>query len=216
MLVDIHTHSSHTTTHSLAVRNLNLNEAEDFFKSDEQALCSVGIHPWHADSFSEDMLTKLEEWSEDKRFIAIGECGLDKNSNAGFEKQLSVFEAQIAISEKSNKPLIIHCVGYFNELLALKKKWNPIQLWIIHGFRGKPELATQVLKSGCALSYGEHFNAESVRLTPTEKLFVETDESELNISEIYQHIANAKACKIEDLNAGMQLLNEMTRSQSQS
>ena len=75
MLVDIHTHSAHSTTHSLVVRNLNLNDAEDFFKSDEQALCSVGIHPWHADSFSEDMLSKLEEWSKDKRLFAIGECG---------------------------------------------------------------------------------------------------------------------------------------------
>ena len=211
MLVDIHTHSAHSTTHSSVVRNLNLNEAEDFFKSDEQALCSVGIHPWHADSFSEDMLTKLEEWSEDKRFIAIGECGLDKNSNVGFEKQLSVFEAQITISEKSNKPLIIHCVGYFNELLALKKNWNPTQLWIIHGFRGKPELAAQVLKADCALSYGEHFNAESVRLTPIEKIFVETDESILNINEIYQNIAITKVCKIEDLNAGIQLLEETTQ-----
>ena len=211
MLVDIHTHSSHTTTHSLAVRNLNLNEAEDFFKSDEQALCTVGIHPWHADSFLEDMLSKQEEWSKDKRFFAIGECGLDKHSNVGFEKQLSVFETQIAISENSSKPLIIHCVGYFNELLALKKKWNPTQLWIIHGFRGKPELATQVLKSGCALSYGEHFNAESVRLTPTEQLFVETDESILNINEIYQNIAITKVCKIEYLNAGIQLLEETTQ-----
>jgi TatD DNase family protein len=211
MLVDIHTHSAHSTTHSLVVRNLNLNEAEDFFKSDEQALCSVGIHPWHADSFQEDILSKLEEWSKDNRFFTIGECGLDKNSNAGFEKQLSVFEAQITISEKSNKPLIIHCVGYFNELLALKKKRSPTQLWIIHGFRGKPELAAQVLKADCALSYGEHFNTESVRLTPIEKLFVETDESTLNISEIYQSIAITKVCKIEDLNAGIQLLEETTR-----
>jgi len=121
MLVDIHTHSCHSATHSLAVINLNLNEAEDFFKSDKQAHCSVGIHPWHADSFPIDMLSKLEKWSKDKRFIAMGECGLDKNSSASFEKQLSIFEAQITISEKSNKPLIIHCVGYFNELLALKK-----------------------------------------------------------------------------------------------
>ena len=111
----------------------------------------------------------------------------------------------------SKKPLIIHCVGYFNELLALKKKWNPTQLWIIHGFRGKPELAAQTLKSGCALSYGEHFNAESVRLTPIEKIFVETDESILNINEIYQNIAIIKVCKIEDLNAGIQLLEETTR-----
>ena len=211
MLVDIHTHSHRSTDDSLVLRNMTFGEAEAFFKSDKQAFCSVGIHPWHADTFSEELLSKLEIWAYDNRFTAVGECGLDKNSNAGFEEQLSIFEKQITISEKSSKPLIIHCVGYFNELFALKKKWNPTQLWIIHGFRGKPELAAQVLKTGCALSYGEHFNAASVQITPPEKLFVETDESELNISEIYQHIANAKACNMEDLSAGMHLLNKMSQ-----
>lgn len=211
MLVDIHTHSNHSPDSHLAVRNFTFDEAEDFFKSDKQELCSVGIHPWHADTFSEDMLSKLEVWSNDKRFIAVGECGLDKNSSAEFEKQSRIFEAQITISEKSRKPLIIHCVGYFNELFALKKKWNPSQLWIIHGFRGKPELAAQALKAGCALSYGEYFNAASVQFTPTEKLFVETDESKLNINEIYHHIANAKACNMEDLSAGMHLFKKMTQ-----
>ena len=211
MLVDIHTHSHRSTDDSSVLRNLTFDEAEAFFKSDKQAFCSVGIHPWHADTFSEELLSKLEIWAYDNRFTAVGECGLDKNSNAAFEEQLSIFEKQITISEKSSKPLIIHCVGYFNELFALKKKWNPTQLWIIHGFRGKPELAAQVLKTGCALSYGEHFNAASVQITPPEKLFVETDESELNISEIYQHIANAKACNMEDLSAGMHLLNKMSQ-----
>lgn len=211
MLVDIHTHSNHSADSHPAIRNLTFDEAEDFFRSDKQELCSVGIHPWHADTFSEDMLSKLKVWSKDKRLIAVGECGLDKNSSAGFEKQSRIFEAQITISEKSGKPLIIHCVGYFNELFALKKKLTPTQLWIIHGFRGKPELAAQALKSGCALSFGEHFNTESICLTPTEKLFVETDESKLNISEIYQNIAISKTCKIEDLNAGIQLLEEISK-----
>lgn len=211
MLVDIHTHSDRSTDDSLVLRNLTFDEAEAFFMSDKQAFCSVGIHPWHVDTFSEEKLSKLEMWANDKRFIAVGECGLDKHSSGDFEEQLRAFEAQINISEKTNKALIIHCVGYFNELFALKKKWNPTQLWIIHGFRGKPELAAQALKAGCALSYGEHFNAASVQLTPTKKLFVETDESELNISEIYQHIANAKACNMEDLSAGMHLFKKMTQ-----
>jgi len=211
VLVDIHTHSNHSTASHLSVRNLTFCEAEDFFASDKQEFCSVGIHPWHVDTFSEEELSKLGIWANDERFIAVGECGLDKNSKAGFEEQLSVFEKQINISEKTNKAVIIHCVGYFNELFALKQKWNSTQLWIIHGFRGKPELAAQVLKAGCALSYGEHFNAESVRLTPTQQLFIETDESELDISEIYQNIANAKACNMEDLNAGISLLRKITK-----
>jgi TatD DNase family protein len=46
-------------------------------------------------------------------------------------------------------------------------------------------LAKQALKAGCYLSFGEHFNPESVRITPPEKKLFETDESELSIEEIY-------------------------------
>ncbi len=212
MLVDIHSHNHTYDTNSLTVRNLTFVEADSFFQSDKQELVSAGIHPWDIDTFEENTFSQLEIWAMSNRFIAVGECGLDKNSKSTFEKQLSIFEKQIIISEKKNKALIIHCVGYFNELFALKKKWNPSQLWIIHGFRGKPELAAQALKSGCALSYGEHFNAASVHLTPIEKLFIETDESKLTIREICQNISTTKGCKIEDLNAGMHLLNETIRS----
>lgn len=208
MLVDIHTHNSCSTPNILVVRNLSFDEAESLFLSDKHEFCSVGIHPWHIDAFAQEMLSKLEVWAKDKRFIAVGECGLDKNSSVNFEEQQGIFEQQIILSEKANKALIIHCVGSFNELFALKKKWNPSQLWIIHGFRGKPELAVQAIKAGCALSYGEHFNAASVHLTPLDRLFVETDESKLEVSKIYQNISIAKGCKIEDLNAGMHLLKE--------
>jgi len=179
------------------------------FASDEKGLFSAGFHPWYADSFSMELMEELTVWTSDKRFIAIGECGLDKNSKTPFEIQVSVFERQITLSEKAQKPMIIHCVGCFNELLALKKKMNPKQMWIIHGFRGKPQLAGQALNAGCALSFGEHFNSESVRLTPTDRLFIETDESTMLVSEIYQSISKIKDCTVEALNAGENLLKNL-------
>ena len=86
---------------------------------------------------------------------------------------------------------------------------NPKQMWIIHGFRGKPQLAGQALNAGCALSFGEHFNSESVRLTPTDRLFIETDESTMLVSEIYQSISKIKDCTVEALNAGENLLKNL-------
>ncbi len=201
MFIDIHTHKPSSSNYPV-IRNLTFPEAEELFSSDENCFFSVGFHPWFANEFSMELFAKLEKWTHDSRFAAIGECGLDKNSKVTLVKQLSVFEQQILLSEKMQKPLIIHCVGCFNELFDLKKRLKPQQLWIIHGFRGKQELAVQALKAGCALSFGEHFNEESVRITPLDKLFVETDESNTSIDEIYRLIAVVKDINPDLLIAG--------------
>ena len=183
MFIDIHSHKI-PVSGSSAIYNMPLSDIEKFLASDVQAWFSAGIHPCFIDDFSTEWLEKIKTWLDDARFVAIGECGLDKNSATLLEKQIEVFEKQIVLSETRQKPLLIHCVGRFNELFELKKHWKPQQKWIIHGFRGKPQLAKQALKVGCCLSFGEHFNAESLRIIPVEKLFVETDESELTIDEI--------------------------------
>jgi TatD DNase family protein len=201
MFFNIHTHHKVPADY-LGIQNLSFPEAEKLFPTQEKGLYSVGLHPWHADEFSNEFLSKLEQWAPDNRLVAIGECGLDKNSSASLELQLAIFRLQIALSESVKKPLIIHCVGCFNELFELKSTLNPNQQWIIHGFRGKSQLAQQALKSGCCLSFGEYFNDESVHVTPLEKLFVETDESTLPIDEIYNRIVAIKSCKPDDLFAG--------------
>jgi len=209
MFIDIHTHRS-VDKENFSIRNLTFDEAEILFSKNEKGLFSVGFHPWHANEFSSELITKMTRWISENRIAVIGECGLDKNSIFPLELQLYVFEQQIILSEKTKLPVIIHCVGCFNELYELKKRINPHQLWIIHGFRGKPELAKQLINAGCGLSYGEHFNTESIRVTPINHLYVETDESLISISEIYHSIAIIKKCNTEDLNAGENLIKSIT------
>jgi len=208
MFVDIHTHN---TLHQKfpQIVNLSFEEAEKVFSGTINGSFSVGIHPWDAEQFSDKLMLDLEKWSSDSRFVAIGECGLDKNSKVTMEVQLDVFKKQIDLSERIQKPLIIHCVGSFNELFEIKKLLKPKQLWIIHGFRGKPELAKQVLKLNCALSFGEHFNPASVRITPINKLFIETDESHITIDSLYLQIAKIKELDPNRLSAGEVLLNQL-------
>ena len=201
MFVDIHTHSV-PDADSAAIQNLTFAEAGKVFASAQNGLFSVGFHPWFASEFSEKSMLQLEKWASDDRLALIGECGLDKNSKVPLQEQIDVFQQQIRLSEKIQKPLIIHCVGCFNELFDLKKTIKPQQHWIIHGFRGKPQLAAQALKAGCYLSFGEHFNPESVRLTPIDKLLVETDESSLPIEELYNPIAILKEIETSKLTAG--------------
>jgi len=188
MLVDIHSHKFQTSN-NLVVYNVPIHQTETVFLADTDVFFSVGFHPWLAETFS---LERMKKWTNDARFVAVGECGLDKNSKVSLKKQIDVFEKQVMLSEEKQKPVIIHCVGRFNELFNLKKQWNPKQTWIIHGFRGKPQLAEQALKAGCSLSFGEYFNPETVRITPAENLFVETDESNMSIEDIYANVRKNK------------------------
>jgi len=205
MFLNTHTHFK-TDSEFPEIINLTFKEAKAVYNSDQEGLFSVGIHPWEVDEITNENFKELVNWLSDKRFVFVGESGLDKFSKASFEKQKYMFEQQVFLSEKIEKPLIIHCVGYFNELFKIKQQLKPQQLWVIHGFRGKPQLAQQVLKNGCAISFGEHFNVDSVAITPFNKLFVETDESKVKIEEIYNELALIKLCTVEELNAGNQLL----------
>lgn len=192
--------------HNIAVRNLSLADAEEFVSSDIQSFVSVGIHPWDLENLDQFWIERLMKIAEDNRVVMIGECGLDKNIETTPERQIEVFSEQIKLSELFQKPLIIHCVGRFNKLIELKKMFNPSQKWIVHGFRGKPQLAGQLLKARIDLSFGEKFNPESIQITPIERLFIETDESAMPIERIYEQIARIRGCKINDLNAGNVLL----------
>ncbi|MDR2840985.1 MAG: TatD family hydrolase [Paludibacter sp.] len=206
MFADIHSHKFSAAT-SFTVCNLTVNQAEKIIDNNIIGFFSVGLHPCFPEDLSQQMFDKLTKLAENYNPLAIGECGLDKNSTVGLAEQTLYFEKQIILAEYLQKPLIIHCVGRFNELLEIRKSIRPSQKWIIHGFRGKPQLAEQLLKAGCALSYGEKFNPESVKITDTDNLFVETDESLLPIENIYQRIAKIKQCDIQDINAGNKMLN---------
>lgn len=203
--IDTHTHQI-DSKNPFAIRNLNIEEVDEFLQTSKAGFCSVGIHPWRVHLYRTDIMDKIENWASDKRVVAIGECGLDRNSKANIKEQIFFFERQILLSEKLKKPMIIHCVACFNEIMNLRNRHNPSQNWVIHGFRGKPQLAQQLLNSGLALSFGEHFNPLSVEITPFDKLCIETDESNISIDQLYKNIASVKNCRPDQLNGACQLL----------
>ncbi len=160
---------------------------------------SIGLHPWSTAGMKlqdiDRAIEAITAKADNDRIIAIGECGLDLLRGASPELQEYAFSAQIKLSEKLRKPLIIHSVKSTDNLIRLKKKFNPSQQWIIHGFRGKKELATQLVRHGIALSFGEHFNAGSVAVTPSGMLFTESDESTVSIDEIRGRIFASEQCQ---------------------
>lgn len=151
---------------------------------------SCGVHPWYSED-SETQMTYLTEITANPRIVAIGETGLDKLKGPSFNVQTPVFKKHIEISEKLEKPVIIHCVKAWEELLKIKKETSPKQPWIIHGYRGKLDLTKRLLNEGFYFSVGENINVESMQLIPIDRLFCETDEGDITIREVYQQAAQS-------------------------
>ena len=203
--IDIHTHNPYRDN-ILAIKNLSISDIENLDVSNKFQYYSIGIHPWEVHETNSNIFEKLDSWAAFESVKAIGECGLDKNSNAGFKEQCYYLERQVQISETHQKPLIIHCIGYFNEIISIRKKLKPSQDWIIHGFRSKPQLAKQLIANGFSLSFGEKYNSMSVDATPIENICIETDNSSVDIMTLYKEIASIKACLPRELNAACRLL----------
>lgn len=189
--IDIHTH------------NISEETAYAIFNSNGEpttGCASVGIHPWDVDDNWEERFRTIRELAKAPDITAIGECGIDRaHSGSGLELQTEVFRAHITLSEELKKPLIIHCVKAVDNIISQYKECKPQQAWIIHGFRGKPQQAEQLTRAGLYLSLSEHFNAESAKIIPADRLFIESDESNTPIEMIYATIAAARECSIEEL-----------------
>lgn len=166
---------------------------------------SIGIHPLF---INQDRLESDFEILEQKvalpECLAIGECGLDKRSETSFEIQLDVLEKQLLLAEKHQKPVVIHCVHAFQELVELKNKLKITTPILIHGFSKKEQLAKQLLDNGFYLSFGKNLlrNPELETVftnTANHRFFLETDMIEEGIHEVYALAAKYKKITVTEL-----------------
>lgn len=201
MILDIHTHSEFAGPESV------LAMSPEEYKPEGDRYCSLGIHPWNTGvEISADLFADLEEKCRQPNVVAIGECGIDLLKGGPMFRQMNVFRKQVEISERLAKPLIIHDVKAHDIIMGLHRDLNPSQNWLIHGFRGKPALAAQLVNAGLWLSFGEKFNPETLKSVPHDRILAETDESSLPIRDI---IARLSEC------AGSDLLNVIISNTAQ-
>ncbi len=157
----------------------------DSWQPRQDAVYSVGLHPWNidADTPVESILDNIRSLARRPETVAIGECGLDR-FRGSFEHQLHAFERQALLAEELGMPLIIHGVKATAELLQFHKKLRPRMPWTIHGFRGGPATARQLLDAGFDLSFGPRFNPAAIAVCPPHRLHIETDDSPVSIAEV--------------------------------
>ncbi|NQU55462.1 MAG: TatD family hydrolase [Bacteroidetes bacterium] len=201
--IDIHTHPFRNETDTVIVQNIFPGEGFAAFTG--RNFYSVGLHPWHIKSHEKDneLLVMVEDALEFDHVIFIGECGLDKKAETNFEEQKRVFEAQAFMAEEFRKPLIIHCVKAFNEVLELHKKLHPEMPWIMHGYNGNIQITKQLEKQGVLFSFGQNlFKSdakviESFQYLNSDKIFFETDEVDDEVEKMYIKGAQLKNIPVE-------------------
>ena len=197
MLKDIHTHRLTDSAPEEVLLSCPVLKKEI---PAEAVYLSAEINPWHltAENLS-CQIERMENMLSDSRVLALGEVGLDKLTECPYPIQIKAFEEIVSISEAYGKPLIIHCVKSVDELIAIRKKMRPALPWIMHGFRGKPQQADSLLRHGFYLSFGEHYNSQVMKEIPIERLFLETDESNVPIDELYNRAAAIRHISAEEL-----------------
>ena len=212
MFIDIHTHIDNQAV---------IKILDDNFE--EKVLTTMGVHPWDVCHFERNEMESrnpfLSKANDSGGFLdcttlrsvplemttAIGEVGLDKVHKETFEKQLEVFEEMIRLSETYRKPMIIHCVRAYSEIIEFRKKTKASMPWVIHGFNSSVETMWQLLKYDIYISLGEILyrnENQAVKILkdiPIERLFLETDVSERDIKDVYAKAAELMGCKMEFL-----------------
>ena len=200
--IDIHTHHALDSDESISIRSWFLQDIDR--QNNFSVPFSAAIHPWHATKFSTEQISgMLLNLIKQPKLIAIGEIGLDKSCDVDYQIQKELFELQLRFAEDHQKPIIIHAVKSWNDLIVyLRRVKVPV---ILHGYSEGIELTKQLIDLGCYFSVGKSVLRitprlqEAIQIIPLTSLFLETDDSNLSICEIYQEVSKIMNISLENL-----------------
>ena len=166
---------------------------------------SIGIHPWYIDEKRlEKDLEVINEKLQLPECLALGECGLDKRIEIPLDLQFSVFKKQLEIVKQTNKPIVLHCVAAYDEVIAIKREMKIENPMIIHGFSKNEQVAKSLLNNGFYLSFGKYLlrnpDLEKVfTFAPENQVLLETDTIEESIYQVYEKAASIKGISVEEM-----------------
>ncbi|MBJ7900784.1 MAG: YchF/TatD family DNA exonuclease [Cyanobacteria bacterium RI_101] len=157
----------------------------DYFGPQELFL-AVGLHPLDAQLWRPDSAEEILAYAQsDPRVVALGEMGLDFFKADNQDQQIEVFRSQLELAWRLDKPVIIHCreaAPALRQVLTEFQQNTGAVTGVMHCWGGTPEETQWFLDLGFYISFSgvvtfkkaEQVQA-SARLTPPERLLIETD-----------------------------------------
>jgi len=205
MRFNIHTHIMSVQYQEIFNHRIGVDKE----KNDNSGFFSAGIHPWDIEKLNKNLaINELKNKLIQDNCLALGECGFDKLCGTNLDYQREVFRAQLDLAQQyQKKVLIIHCVKAYQEIIDEKKRCTYDFIWILHAFNGSKQLIKQLSHHGFYFSLGTSLfklNAKithSAKYIPLNQLFLETDDSEYHIDQVYTKAASL-------LNIPVSILNE--------
>jgi len=208
--IDFHTHGKNSLSKTLSVISIELADLKNLaLENLDRKFFSVGMHPWRlpadTDYLKKDIDT-LRKALQLPKVIALGEVGLDRLWGPDMKIQEAYFSQSIKLAKELDKAMIIHCVRCYPELLSIKKKFAPDLNMLVHGYNGKIQILEQLLKHDFYISFGSvslkrDDICEYIRQKPEylHRICLETDDSGLNIEDIYKRAAKVFEINIQEL-----------------
>lgn len=187
--INIHTHYKPFSATENVIRNAYLRLSPEQINQLPYTV-SVGLHPWHLSSMSlNECGDRLMELAACDKVAAIGEIGIDRAIDIPVHLQTAYFDTQLNIARALKKPVIIHAVKSYSDLMPFLKKTRVP--FIFHGFSGNSQQARELLKYHCKLSFGKNLFQEKaqqvIRDIALHDFFLETDQSaSLTIDTVYK------------------------------
>lgn len=184
------------------IESLELSKKYDFVFS------AIGFHPSEIDSIPDNYINYIENNIDN--IVAIGEIGLDYYwTKENKDKQKEVFENQLMLAEKYNKPVIVHTRDAIMDTYNILKKYKV--RGVIHSFSGSIEMSKKFINLGFKLGIGGVITFKNCNLKDVIKeldisnIVLETDSpylspepvrgkknSPLNLKYIAEFISNLK------------------------
>jgi TatD DNase family protein len=114
----------------------------------------MGLHPCSVNLDYEKELQVIKDYLQQRKFVAIGEIGLDFYWDKTFtEQQYAAFHQQIVMALQYDLPIVIHSRNATDECIDVVKQYPTIR-GVFHCFSGNLEQAEKLIDIGFMLGIG--------------------------------------------------------------
>lgn len=209
--IDLHTHRPTGDSEAFEIESVFYGKPA----SAKTPYFSAGLHPWHLQNVD---LNDAEQWLReqvmDPNCLAVGEAGLDKATPTPWDRQITAFQICQRVASETGKPLIIHCVRAYGEIVQLLNHPAATATGtsgaIFHGFNKHAQTARMLFDAGYFLSFGAALLVSNspaagvIRQAPAAQFFLETDDQNLDIRAVYARAAEIRGWSLDQLLGQMQ------------
>lgn len=184
---------------NVGINSESINKVSEYATKYSFMYFSIGIHPMEVEKNIQiqniEEIIKKEKERNNIRLVAVGETGLDYHFDYPKDLQEKYFIEQIKLANKYDLPIIIHSRESQEDVERILQE-NPVKkAGIMHCYSGSAEMSKKFIEMGYYIGVGGPVTRykdvqETVKITPIDKIVIETDAPVLPPEPFEKHARN--------------------------